>query len=34
MQFKGFISGVIDCLNDVDESVRETAKVTVVGLFR
>ena len=34
MQFKLFVPRIIDCLLDVDGSVRETAKAIIVGLFQ
>ena len=34
MQFKAFVPGIIDCLLDVDECVRETALAVIVGLFQ
>ncbi len=34
MQFKSFVPGIIDCLEDSDDSVRKTAKATIIGLFR
>ncbi|KAI9879294.1 MAG: suppressor of tub2 mutation [Pleopsidium flavum] len=34
LQFRTFVPIVVDCLEDADGSVRETAKVTVVELFQ
>ena len=33
LQFRTFVSKIVECLEDVDGSVRETAKITIIELF-
>ena len=34
LQFKSFMSKIVECLEDADGGVRDTAKATIVELFK